>query len=83
MAERGYDPRYGARELRREVETTLSQPLAEALVSGGLPHDASARLVFREGGLVLEFPTPGQDSSDAPPAEPPQPSSDDDESSAS
>jgi ATP-dependent Clp protease ATP-binding subunit ClpC len=76
LAERGYDPRYGARELRREVETTLSQPLAEALVSGGLPEGAVARLVFRASELVLEFPIPGQDSSDAS-------SSSDDESSES
>lgn len=63
LAERGYDPRYGARELRREVELTLSQPLAEALVSGELAPEAIARLVFRSGELVLEFPIPDPPSS--------------------
>jgi len=82
LAERGYDPRYGARELRREVETTLSQPLAEALVSGDLPQDAVARLVFRSGELLLEFPIPGQDSKGEAP-ENSEPSPSDDESGAS
>ncbi|MBL4847387.1 MAG: AAA family ATPase [Planctomycetes bacterium] len=65
LAERGYDPRYGARELRREVERTLSQPLAEALVAGRLLPGARVRLLVQDGELILDF-----EPSDDPPAEP-------------
>lgn len=54
LAQEGYDPRYGARELRREVEAHLSQPLAEALVAGGAPPGTLMRLDLVEGEFSLE-----------------------------
>lgn len=79
LAERGYDPRYGARELRREVEVTLSQPLAEALISGELPAKSIARLVVEEGELVLTFPASSPEEA---PSETGESSGDDEEGSA-
>jgi ATP-dependent Clp protease ATP-binding subunit ClpB len=42
LAERGYDPLYGARPLKRAIQTELENPLAKAIISGG----------FREGETV-------------------------------
>ena len=54
LAERGFDPTYGARPLRRCICTQLEDPAAEALLSGRTgPGD---RLIAdaKEGKLVLE-----------------------------
>ena len=54
LAERGFDPTYGARPLRRCICTQLEDPAAEALLSGRTgPGD---RLIAdaKDGKLVLE-----------------------------
>jgi ATP-dependent Clp protease ATP-binding subunit ClpB len=53
LAEHGYDPAYGARPLKRVIQTSLQDPLAEKILAGDI-HDgmtvhvaaASDRLVF-------------------------------------
>ncbi len=53
LANRGYDPAYGARPLKRVIQTELQDPLAERILAGDI-HDgmqvkvdaASDRLVF-------------------------------------
>ncbi len=42
LAEAGYDPDYGARPLRRTVQTQLEDPLAEALLTGELSSGGEA-----------------------------------------
>jgi ATP-dependent Clp protease ATP-binding subunit ClpB len=37
LADRGYDPVYGARPLKRVIQKALQDPLAERLLSGGHP----------------------------------------------
>ena len=34
LAERGYDPQFGARPLQRVIQTKVQNPLAEALLAG-------------------------------------------------
>jgi len=41
LAERGYDPAYGARPLKRVIQKAVQDPLAEALLSGTI-HDGEA-----------------------------------------
>jgi len=41
LAEKGYDPIYGARPLRRAIQQLLEDPLAEEILSGRLPQGGS------------------------------------------
>ena len=54
LADMGYDPAYGARPLRRLVQTEVGDRLARMLLAGQV-HDGDAVLVDHEGGdrLVL------------------------------
>ncbi|MGO2050472.1 MAG: AAA family ATPase, partial [Microbacterium sp.] len=55
LAERGYDPVYGARPLRRLITTEVQNKLATALLSGGVRDGDTVRVdVAADGtGLVL------------------------------
>jgi len=44
LVEKGYDPQYGARPMRRSVERFLEDPLAEEILKGSL-HEGEAILV--------------------------------------
>ncbi|MSU61319.1 MAG: ATP-dependent Clp protease ATP-binding subunit [Pedosphaera sp.] len=52
LLEKGYDPTYGARPMRRAVERQLEDPLAEEILKGSL-HDASPVLVTVEDGKIV------------------------------
>ena len=59
LVSRGYDPQYGARPMRRAVERSLEDPLAEEILKGsfheGEPIQVSAeqdRLVFRQNAAA-------------------------------
>ena len=52
LAERGYDPDFGARPLRRVIQQLLEDPLAETLLSGELPGGAQV-MVEREGDELV------------------------------
>ncbi|MFC7787672.1 ATP-dependent Clp protease ATP-binding subunit [Microbacterium sp. MAHUQ-60] len=55
LAERGYDPMFGARPLRRLIQTEIQNRLATALLSGGVRDGDTVRVdVAADGsGLVL------------------------------
>ncbi|NGN95733.1 ATP-dependent chaperone ClpB [Nocardioides sp. KC13] len=54
LAETGYDPAYGARPLRRLIQTTIGDPLARMLI-GGEVSDGGQVTVDRDGdGLILK-----------------------------
>ena len=44
LVEKGYDPQYGARPMRRSVERFLEDPLAEEILRGAV-HDGEPVLV--------------------------------------
>ena len=52
LAEAGYDPDYGARPLRRTVQTQLEDPLAEALLTGELSSGGEAEAIVDGEGHV-------------------------------
>ena len=52
LAERGYDPDFGARPLRRVIQQLLEDPLAETLLSGELPSGAKV-MVERDGDELV------------------------------
>jgi ATP-dependent Clp protease ATP-binding subunit ClpC len=53
LVEKGYDPAYGARPMRRAVERHLEDPLAEELLKGVLHDGDPIQVVAEEGKLVF------------------------------
>ncbi|QSQ13277.1 ATP-dependent Clp protease ATP-binding subunit ClpA [Myxococcus landrumensis] len=57
LAERGYDPAFGARPMARLVDNSLKKPLAEALLFGDLKHGGTAHYDVDTGGEGLTLKT--------------------------
>jgi ATP-dependent Clp protease ATP-binding subunit ClpB len=55
LAEKGYDPHYGARPLKRVIQRTLQDPLAMHLLEGDFPEGSTVRVDARASGEGLEF----------------------------
>ncbi|MEV4999928.1 ATP-dependent chaperone ClpB [Nocardioides sp. LML1-1-1.1] len=53
LADVGYDPAYGARPLRRLIQTAIGDPLARLLIAGEVTDGGSVRVERGEDGLVL------------------------------
>lgn len=60
LANTGYDPAYGARPLRRLVQTEVGDQMARMLLAGKV-HDGDTVLVDQTGGEHLELSTMPQD----------------------
>ncbi len=54
LAETGYDPAYGARPLRRLIQTAIGDPLARMLIGGQVTDGGSVAVDRGEAGLVLK-----------------------------
>jgi ATP-dependent Clp protease ATP-binding subunit ClpA len=55
LAEKGYDPAFGARPMARLIERELRRPLAEALLFGPLAKGGQASVDLKDGRLCLSF----------------------------
>jgi ATP-dependent Clp protease ATP-binding subunit ClpB len=55
LAEKGYDPHYGARPLKRVIQRTLQDPLAMHILEGDFPEGSTVRVDARVSGEALEF----------------------------
>jgi ATP-dependent Clp protease ATP-binding subunit ClpC len=55
LAQEGFDPVYGARPLRREVERKLENPLAMKMVREECPPGSRVRAVLRDGQVGFEI----------------------------
>jgi ATP-dependent Clp protease ATP-binding subunit ClpB len=53
LAERGYEPAYGARPLKRVIQRYLQDPLAELLLGGSIKDGDTVRVTAGEGGLLI------------------------------
>jgi ATP-dependent Clp protease ATP-binding subunit ClpB len=53
LAERGYDPIYGARPLKRVLRTELEDPVALALLGGRIPEGATVTVDVVDGALTI------------------------------
>jgi ATP-dependent Clp protease ATP-binding subunit ClpB len=53
LAETGYDPAYGARPLRRLIQTAIGDPLARMLIAGEVTDGGAVTVDVGDGGLVL------------------------------
>ncbi|RME95879.1 MAG: ATP-dependent Clp protease ATP-binding subunit [Verrucomicrobia bacterium] len=54
LVEKGYDPAYGARPMRRAVERYLEDPLAEEIIRGDLHENEPIRVTVEDGRLVFK-----------------------------
>jgi ATP-dependent Clp protease ATP-binding subunit ClpC len=63
LVEKGYDPTYGARPMRRAVERYLEDPLAEEILKGSLQPIEPVTVVVEDGKLAFK-----QKATDAPKA---------------
>jgi ATP-dependent Clp protease ATP-binding subunit ClpC len=53
LVEKGYDPTYGARPMRRAVERYLEDPLAEEILRGNIHEKDPVRVTVADGKLVF------------------------------
>ncbi len=53
LADAGYDPVYGARPLKRIIQTHLQNPLATMLLEGRIPDGETMRVTAKDSGLVI------------------------------
>jgi len=53
LADKGYDPAYGARPLKRVIQTELQNPLAEALLKGDITDKMTVKIAY--DGTSLSF----------------------------
>jgi ATP-dependent Clp protease ATP-binding subunit ClpC len=54
LVEKGYDPQYGARPLRRTIQNLIEDPLAEGLLQGKFRPGDIVEAVVRDGNVELE-----------------------------
>jgi ATP-dependent Clp protease ATP-binding subunit ClpB len=55
LADKGYDPHYGARPLKRVIQRLVQDPLAVRILEGEFPEGSKVRVDARVSGDALEF----------------------------
>src|SRR5437870_4197920 len=68
LIEKGYDPQYGARPMRRAVERFLEDPLAEELLRGNVKPGDKVEVEAADGKLSFHVPESEPQSNAAAPA---------------
>ncbi len=53
LANRGYDPAYGARPLKRVMQKHIQDPLAEQILAGGVKEGDTVQVSVRDGVLII------------------------------
>ena len=53
IANRGYDPAYGARPLKRVIQRHMQDPLAEQILAGRIRDGETVKVTVRDGDLAL------------------------------
>ncbi len=53
LANRGYDPAYGARPLKRVIQRHVQDPLAEQILAGRIKDGETVKITVRDGDLAL------------------------------
>jgi ATP-dependent Clp protease ATP-binding subunit ClpC len=54
VIDKGYDPNYGARPMRRAVERYLEDPLAEEILRGNVKAGTQVHVTAKDGKLIFE-----------------------------
>ena len=55
LAEKGYDPVFGARPLARVIQTDVRDPLTDEILFGSLEHGGNVTIGFVDGKLTFTF----------------------------
>lgn len=66
LAERGYDPKFGARPLNRLITNEIGNGLADRIIKGQLKMGETAEVRVRDGGDGLDIAVVPKDAKDAP-----------------
>jgi ATP-dependent Clp protease ATP-binding subunit ClpB len=53
LAEKGYDPVYGARPLKRAIQKTVQDPLAQMLLAGEIKDGETVKIGVAHGALTF------------------------------
>jgi ATP-dependent Clp protease ATP-binding subunit ClpB len=67
LADKGYDPNYGARPLKRVIQKWVQDPLAERLLAGQVLDGAQVKISVSQGRLTIDGKPVGQDAAEAQP----------------
>ncbi|MEI6873477.1 MAG: AAA family ATPase, partial [Verrucomicrobiota bacterium] len=62
LAEKGYDPDYGARPMRRAVERYLEDPMAEELLRGNIKAGDTVKVAAVDGKMTFNVPDKAPDA---------------------
>src|SRR5579872_5151532 len=54
LAEKGYDPAYGARPLKRVIQKSVQDPLAERLLAGKIKDGETVKISAAGGALTID-----------------------------
>src|SRR6202042_372093 len=65
LAEKGYDPTYGARPLKRVIQKWVQDPLAQMLLAGELSDGSTIKLGASQGRLTINGKEVGGESDDS------------------
>ena len=68
LADKGYDPAYGARPLKRVIQKSIQDPLAEEILSGRIKDGDHVEVDVKAGTLVFNGTIPAQQVPKAMPA---------------
>jgi ATP-dependent Clp protease ATP-binding subunit ClpB len=71
LADKGYDPTYGARPLKRVIQKWVQDPLAQMLLAGELPDGSTIKLGAAQGRLTINGKAVGEEAADSSPAKSP------------
>jgi ATP-dependent Clp protease ATP-binding subunit ClpB len=66
LAEKGYDPTYGARPLKRVIQKWAQDPLAQMLLAGEIRDGAQVKLGASRGRLTINGKEVGEESDESP-----------------
>jgi ATP-dependent Clp protease ATP-binding subunit ClpB len=55
LADKGYDPAYGARPLKRTIQKAVQDPLAELILSGAVKDGETVSISVAPGRQALAF----------------------------
>ncbi len=66
LAEKGYDPTYGARPLKRVIQKWVQDPLAQQLLAGEIRDGATVKISAARGRLTINGKEVGGDADESP-----------------
>ena len=65
LAEKGYDPAYGARPLKRVIQKWVQDPLAQMLLAGEISDGSTIKLSASHGRLTIDGKEVGEEPADS------------------